>query len=339
MANTSCADAAAAVAAADPPVLARRRAGRPAGGQRADAAPRRRPAARAGLSGRRQRGASPAATSCRPARRCRRCCSTTTRRSPSRSGCARRPAAPSPASRRRRYGRWPRSMQVLPPRLRRRVDALQARTRSPAMLRRRPDRRRDRADRDRAGLPRRRAAALRVHRRATASRPTRLVEPHRLVSLGRRWYLVAWDLDRGDWRSFRVDRLRGAGVDRRAVPAARAARRRRRPRSSGPKLAQVPRRYQVEVRFRADAAEGGAGAGLRRRGRRPIDGTMRVPDGGRHAGLAGGDRRMVGADFEIVGPPELRDWCARSAPGSWRPPPPVRGGDPLRSAMPTRVTW
>lgn len=33
-------------------------------------------------------------------------------------------------------------------------------------------------------------------------------EPHRLVRLGRRWYLAAWDLDRADWRSFRLDRLR-----------------------------------------------------------------------------------------------------------------------------------
>jgi predicted DNA-binding transcriptional regulator YafY len=33
------------------------------------------------------------------------------------------------------------------------------------------------------------------------------VEPHRLVSWGRRWYLVAWDHDRADWRTFRVDRL------------------------------------------------------------------------------------------------------------------------------------
>lgn len=36
---------------------------------------------------------------------------------------------------------------------------------------------------------------------------SRVVEPHRLVSAGRRWYLVAWDVDRRDWRSFRVDRL------------------------------------------------------------------------------------------------------------------------------------
>lgn len=35
----------------------------------------------------------------------------------------------------------------------------------------------------------------------------RSTEPHRLVCTGRRWYLVAWDLDRADWRAFRVDRL------------------------------------------------------------------------------------------------------------------------------------
>ncbi|RZS80174.1 putative DNA-binding transcriptional regulator YafY [Motilibacter rhizosphaerae] len=37
----------------------------------------------------------------------------------------------------------------------------------------------------------------------------RRVEPYRLVSLGRRWYLLAYDLDRDDWRTFRVDRLEG----------------------------------------------------------------------------------------------------------------------------------
>ncbi len=36
----------------------------------------------------------------------------------------------------------------------------------------------------------------------------RRVEPHRLVNAGRRWYLVAWDTDRVDWRTFRVDRFR-----------------------------------------------------------------------------------------------------------------------------------
>ena len=33
------------------------------------------------------------------------------------------------------------------------------------------------------------------------------VEPHRLVHTGRRWYLVAWDVNRNDWRTFRVDRI------------------------------------------------------------------------------------------------------------------------------------
>lgn len=39
----------------------------------------------------------------------------------------------------------------------------------------------------------------------TVSRRT--VEPHRLVSAQRRWYLVAWDTGRGDWRTFRADRI------------------------------------------------------------------------------------------------------------------------------------
>jgi predicted DNA-binding transcriptional regulator YafY len=56
----------------------------------------------------------------------------------------------------------------------------------------------------------------------------REVEPHSLVNLGRRWYLVAWDRGRSDWRTFRVDRLTGpaaTGVRApgRALPAKDAA--------------------------------------------------------------------------------------------------------------------
>ncbi len=36
----------------------------------------------------------------------------------------------------------------------------------------------------------------------------RTVEPYRLVNWGRRWYLLAWDVERRDWRTFRVDRMR-----------------------------------------------------------------------------------------------------------------------------------
>ena len=37
----------------------------------------------------------------------------------------------------------------------------------------------------------------------------RQVQPVRLAHYGRRWYLLAWDVDRTDWRSFRVDRIDG----------------------------------------------------------------------------------------------------------------------------------
>jgi predicted DNA-binding transcriptional regulator YafY len=37
----------------------------------------------------------------------------------------------------------------------------------------------------------------------------RTVEPHRLVHLGRYWYLAAWDLERDAWRTFRLDRIAG----------------------------------------------------------------------------------------------------------------------------------
>ncbi|MFE2596437.1 helix-turn-helix transcriptional regulator [Streptomyces sp. NPDC059396] len=41
----------------------------------------------------------------------------------------------------------------------------------------------------------------------SAGAPPRRVEPHHLVTWGGRWYLVAWDLDREDWRTFRADRI------------------------------------------------------------------------------------------------------------------------------------
>jgi predicted DNA-binding transcriptional regulator YafY len=45
------------------------------------------------------------------------------------------------------------------------------------------------------------------YRSADGTSSRRRCEPHRLVHTGRRWYLVAWDNDRDDWRTFRVDRL------------------------------------------------------------------------------------------------------------------------------------
>ncbi|MFJ4379244.1 helix-turn-helix transcriptional regulator [Streptomyces albidoflavus] len=45
------------------------------------------------------------------------------------------------------------------------------------------------------------------HAPGPSTPPPRRAEPHHLVTWGSRWYLVAWDLDREDWRTFRVDRL------------------------------------------------------------------------------------------------------------------------------------
>jgi predicted DNA-binding transcriptional regulator YafY len=61
-------------------------------------------------------------------------------------------------------------------------------------------------------------AAARVAFSYTArdgERSGREVEPHGLVLLGRCWYLVAWDLARHDWRTFRIDRM---GAPRRCGP-------------------------------------------------------------------------------------------------------------------------
>jgi predicted DNA-binding transcriptional regulator YafY len=41
----------------------------------------------------------------------------------------------------------------------------------------------------------------------TEPRPPRRAEPHHVVSRHGRWYLLAWDLDRDDWRTYRADRI------------------------------------------------------------------------------------------------------------------------------------
>ncbi|WP_159944448.1 helix-turn-helix transcriptional regulator [Nocardiopsis sp. FR6] len=96
-------------------------------------------------------------------------------------------------------------LQVLPSRLRRRVDTLGTFTvpvPSPGPV----------VDADTLALV---AAACRDserlrfdYRSHDGDTSRRVVEPHRLAARGRRWYLVAWDTARGDWRTFRVDRMR-----------------------------------------------------------------------------------------------------------------------------------
>ena len=97
-------------------------------------------------------------------------------------------------------------IQVMPARLRARVDAVRTATISPAWNASGPETSPEalvavaQACRDAERLEFSYTAA-------SSQRSERHVEPLRLVRLGRRWYLVAYDLVRHDWRSFRLDRL------------------------------------------------------------------------------------------------------------------------------------
>lgn len=97
--------------------------------------------------------------------------------------------------------------QVLPDRLRRRVQAIA----DNVALRRGPSRLPPADPSHLAVL----AQACRDHedvrygyRRRDGEESERLVQPHHLVASGRVWYLIGWDSRRDDWRTFRVDRMR-----------------------------------------------------------------------------------------------------------------------------------
>ncbi|MFB9959331.1 helix-turn-helix transcriptional regulator [Agromyces bracchium] len=100
--------------------------------------------------------------------------------------------------------------QVLPPALRRRIEALQA-VATPAGGPGAGPGAAPFVDSDLLGLLAlccRDAERIRMrYTDATGAATTRSIEPHRLVPLGRRWYLLAWDRDRDDWRTFRLDRI------------------------------------------------------------------------------------------------------------------------------------
>ena len=97
-------------------------------------------------------------------------------------------------------------LALMPPRLRRQMDAVSSQTETPGPW---------------EGAPTVEATVLTTLAQACrddelvefdytareAETTHRRVEPFRLVSLGRRWYLVSYDRDRQDWRSFRLDRI------------------------------------------------------------------------------------------------------------------------------------
>jgi predicted DNA-binding transcriptional regulator YafY len=132
----------------------------------------------------------------------------------------------------------------------------------------------------------------------------RRVEPHRLVVSDRRWYLLAYDLDRDDWRSFRVDRM--SDVSARTW--------RFRPRSAPDAAAYVQegvavRVYPHQARFLVHASADAV------RARLPASAAVVRPRGGQRCEvLSGADRGLdvvlmhvllLGHDFEILDPPEL----------------------------------
>jgi biotin operon repressor len=97
--------------------------------------------------------------------------------------------------------------QVMPARLRHRIDALEVTTVE-----------RDAAPRVDSAVLAALSAAVRAHEvlrfdyrspggPADDDAPPRRAQPHHLVARDGRWYLVAWDLDRDDWRTFRADRI------------------------------------------------------------------------------------------------------------------------------------
>jgi predicted DNA-binding transcriptional regulator YafY len=134
----------------------------------------------------------------------------------------------------------------------------------------------------------------------------RSVEPHRLVTWGRKWYLVAWDTDRGDWRTFRVDRLEphtptGPRFTPRELP------------ERGDVAAYVARgvssagfRFQARVTIHAPAAVVAARI-------HPAVGTVEAVDDHSCVLATGADRvetlavylGLLDADFEVTEPPEL----------------------------------
>ncbi|WP_199816975.1 helix-turn-helix transcriptional regulator [Streptomyces hygroscopicus] len=151
--------------------------------------------------------------------------------------------------------------------------------------------------------------------------PPRRAQPHHLVTWGGRWYLIAWDLDRDDWRTFRVDRITprtptGPRFTPRDVPGGDVA-------------------AFVAARFRGSDGSGGSGGsgGWPCRGEVILglpaadvfpyvhDGVVEAlgPDRCRLVlgawswpGLAATIGRFD-ADIEVVGPPELKDAFARLA--------------------------
>jgi predicted DNA-binding transcriptional regulator YafY len=156
------------------------------------------------------------------------------------------------------------------------------------------------------------ASASRDHERLRFSyrdregaRSRRMVEPQRLVHTGRRWYLVAWDSHREDWRTFRVDRIEPPlSTDRRFEPreppakdiAAYVAR----------SISSVRDRYQAEIILHAPLAEVAARIPRSFGTLEPIDErSCRLRTGSDWLGGLAVYVAGIGVDFEVLEPAEF----------------------------------
>jgi predicted DNA-binding transcriptional regulator YafY len=132
-------------------------------------------------------------------------------------------------------------------------------------------------------------------------------EPYRLVASDRRWYLFAYDLDRDDWRSFRVDRM--------TEVSARTWRFHRRPAPDAASYVQegvASRVYSHQARFLVHASADtvraqipAAAAVVRRRG----SDRCEVLSGAASLDFVLMHVVLLGHDFEILAPPELGSRC------------------------------
>jgi predicted DNA-binding transcriptional regulator YafY len=209
--------------------------------------------------------------------------------------------------------------QVMPARLRRRAEAVAAMTESASWA---PGRAAQTAAINpdvlaSAALACRDAERIRFgYEAASGARTERHVEPHRLVALDRWWYLVAYDLTRNDWRSFRLDRVigvpepTGARFRPRTLPVADAAEFVRSNANA------APGGWQVRVLVEAPAAvvreRIGRWATIEEDGPGRCLVTMAPGDNLDWPVIALG---VAGADFQVLSPPELAarigEWGSR----------------------------
>ncbi|MCL2583011.1 MAG: WYL domain-containing protein [Streptosporangiales bacterium] len=152
---------------------------------------------------------------------------------------------------------------------------------------------------------------------ASGDRTDRYVEPHRLVSLAGRWYLVGYDLTRQDWRNFRLDRVenapRGTGerFAARTLPAPDAATFVRE------SIGSAWARYEIKAVVEAPAEETAPAIG-RWASVEPVSaGRCRVRMTAENLDWPLMLLGLAGADFRIESPPELAEragqWARRFA--------------------------